>query len=225
MMIQKYLFQNNHKIKIRIIEKILNFLYPNPKTNLYYINDYTLLIAILLTARSNEKIVNKVTNKLFNFIKSPYDLIVTPIKNIKYLIKKIGLYNRKSENIYKLSFILINKYNGFIPKDLSKLKKLPGVGHKTASVFLSHINNSFNVFPIDTHIYRMMIRWEICICEKKNIFHVEKCAKKYFKRKNWSKLHLQIIFYGREYSPSKKWNKKKDIIYQELLNKKLLSKR
>ncbi|WP_185865058.1 endonuclease III domain-containing protein [Blattabacterium cuenoti] len=201
--------------KIKIIEKILNFLYPNPKDNLYYINEYTFLIAIILSSRCKEVDVNKVTKILFKKIQSPYDIIKFSIKTIKKYIRNLGLQNKKSKIIYNLSILLINNYNGFIPKNFIELKKLPGIGNKTASVFLSKFSN-IKVFPIDTHINRMMYRWGLS--DGKSISNTEKHAPFFFKKKNWKKLHLQILSYAKEYSPSKKWNKKKDIIYQELLD-------
>ncbi|WP_341655810.1 endonuclease III [Blattabacterium cuenoti] len=205
--------------KIKIIENILDFLYPNPTSTLYYINEYTLLISIMLSSRTQEKKVNEITKILFKKINKPIDTIYTPIENITNIIKHIGLYKKKSKNIYDLSVILIKKYNGIIPKNISELKFLPGIGHKTASVFLSHVSNEY-VFPVDTHIHRMMFRWKLS--NGKNVKQTEQDAKRFFKKKNWKKLHLQIIFYAKKYSPSRKWNLKKDIIYQELLNNNLL---
>ncbi|WP_185857367.1 endonuclease III domain-containing protein [Blattabacterium cuenoti] len=205
--------------KKNIIERILDFLYPNPTSTLYYINEYTLLISIILTAKSKEKKVNEITKLLFKKIKTPMDTICISIEEIKNYIKNIGLYNIKSKNIYDLSVILIEEYNGIIPKDILKLKSLPGVGHKTASVFLSHVSNE-SVFPVDTHIHRMMFRWKLS--NGKNVKQTEQDAKRIFKKENWKKLHFQIIFYAKKYSPSQKWDYKKDIIYQELLINNLL---
>ncbi|WP_185869658.1 endonuclease III domain-containing protein [Blattabacterium cuenoti] len=205
--------------KIKIIERILDFLYPNPIKTLYYINDYTLLIAIILTSKSKEQKVNEITKKLFKIIKEPKDIVNLSLKNLKFFIKSIGLYNIKSKNIYDLSIILIKKYNGIIPNNILELESFPGVGHKTASVFLSITNNY--VFPVDTHIHRMMYRWKLS--NGKNVKNTEKDAKRIFNKKNWKKLHFQIILYGKEYSPSKNWNLKKDIIYQELINNNLLN--
>lgn len=205
--------------KTKIIETILDSLYPSPTSTLYYINEYTLLISVLLTAKSKEKKVNEITKHLFKKIRTPRDMIRFSVDEIKNFIKNIGLYNKKSKNIYDLSTILINKYNNVIPKNISILKSLPGVGHKTASVFLSHVSN-VPVFPVDTHIHRMMARWQLS--DGKNVKKTEKDAKRIFNKINWKKLHLQIIFYAKEYSPSKKWNVNKDIIYQELLRNNLL---
>ncbi|WP_341658642.1 endonuclease III [Blattabacterium cuenoti] len=166
--------------KIKIIENILDFLYPNPTPTLYYINEYTLLISIMLSSRSQEKKVNEITKILFKKINNPIDTIYTPIENIKNIIKHIGLYKKKSKNIYDLSVILIKKYNGIIPKNISELKFLPGIGHKTASVFLSHVSNE-PVFPVDTHIHRMMFRWKLS--NGKNVKQTERDAKRFFKKK------------------------------------------
>ncbi|BBA16994.1 endonuclease III domain-containing protein [Blattabacterium cuenoti] len=192
----------------------MNFLYPNPIPTLYYTNEYTLLISILLSSRTQEKKVNEITKILFKKIKKPTDTVCLSIKNMENIIKNIGIYKKKSKNIYDLSVILIKKYNELIPKNISELKSLPGIGHKTASVFLSYVSN-IPVFPVDTHIHRMMIRWKLS--NGKNVQQTEKDAKRFFKKENWKKLHLQIIFYAKKYSPSRKWNLKKDLIYQELI--------
>ncbi|WP_185867187.1 endonuclease III domain-containing protein [Blattabacterium cuenoti] len=205
--------------KIKIIENILDFLYPNPTSTLYYINEYSLLISIILTARSKEKKVNEITKFLFTKIETPMDIIRFSIEEIKNIIKNIGLYNKKSKNIYDLSNILINKYNGIIPKNILELKSLPGVGDKTASVFLSYVSDQY-LFPVDTHIHRMMFRWKLS--NGKSVKQTEKDAKRVFKKQNWKKLHFQIISYAKEYSPSQRWNLKKDIIYKELFNNNLL---
>ncbi|WP_341658983.1 endonuclease III [Blattabacterium cuenoti] len=177
--------------KIKIIENILDFLYPNPTPTLYYINEYTLLISIMLSSRSQEKKVNEITKILFKKINNPIDTICTPIENIKNIIKHIGLYKKKSKNIYDLSVILIKKYNGIIPKNISELKFLPGIGHKTASVFLSHISNQ-SVFPVDTHIHRMMFRWKLS--NGKNVKQTERDAKRFFKKKIGKNYIFKLFF-------------------------------
>ncbi|WP_238783761.1 endonuclease III domain-containing protein [Blattabacterium cuenoti] len=175
----------------------------------------------MLTSRSKEKKVNEITRSLFKRIKKPHDVIFFSLNEMKNFIRKIGLFNKKAKNIYNLSILLIEKHDGNVPKCMNKLKDLPGIGRKTASVFLSHVSE-YPVFPIDTHIHRMMFRWELS--NGKNVKKTEKDAKFIFSKKNWKKLHLQIIFYGREYSPSRKWNLKRDIIYQKLVNNNLLKK-
>ncbi|WP_201260516.1 endonuclease III domain-containing protein [Blattabacterium punctulatus] len=208
-----------NKKKIKIIIDTLDFIYPNPISSLYYINEFTLLLAILLTSRSKEEKVNELTKHFFKKIKNPQDIIQLTINEIKNSIKNIGLYNKKSINIYNLSNILINKYHGIIPNDILELESLPGVGHKSASVFLFH-RSKIPVFPVDTHIHRMMFRWKLS--NGKNVKQTEQDAKRIFSKKKWKKLHLQIIFYGKKYSPSRKWNLKKDIIYQKLVHNHLL---
>lgn len=205
--------------KALIIRKILDSLYPNPKSSLYHINEYTLLIAIILSAKSRENKVNEVTGYLFEIIKKPKDFIMTPTVIIKKYLRNIGLYNRKYNHIYNLSNILLKEYKGIIPKNIYQLESLPGVGHKTASVFLSHVSE-IPVFPVDTHIHRMMFRWKLS--DGKNVKKTEKDAKSIFKKIYWKKLHFQIINYGREYSPSINWNKNTDIIYKKLLINNLL---
>ncbi|WP_185882970.1 endonuclease III domain-containing protein [Blattabacterium cuenoti] len=210
----------NVKNKINIIEKTLDLLYPNPTISLYYTNEYTLLLAIILTAKSKEKRVNHITKELFKIISSPLDFINLDSKIIKHHIRHIGLYNKKYKSIYNLSIILIKKYKKCIPKNIIDLEKLPGVGHKTASVFLSYISDNNFFFPIDTHIHRLMKRWKLS-CGS-NVKKTEKDAKYFFAKKNWKKLHIQMILYGRTYSPSRKWIIKNDIIYQKLLHYNLL---
>ncbi|WP_238785611.1 endonuclease III domain-containing protein [Blattabacterium cuenoti] len=172
------------------------------------------MISIILTTRSREEKVNLVTKKIFKQIRSPHDIIKLGINKIKQLIKKLGLHNKKSENIYNLSKILIKKYNGSIPKNIIELEKLPGVGHKTASLFLSNISKKY-FFPIDTHIHRLIYKWKLS--SGKSVKKTEVDVKRLFKKYKWKKLHLQIISYGKEFSPSYTWKLRKDIIYQELL--------
>ncbi|AWU43953.1 endonuclease III [Blattabacterium sp. (Cryptocercus kyebangensis)] len=207
------------KKKIKIIIDTLDFLYPNPISSLYHINEYTLLLAIMLTSRSKEKKVNELTKHFFKKIQNPQEILKISINDIKNSIKNIGLYNKKAINIYNISNILIDKYHGVIPKNFSELESLPGIGHKSASVFLFHRSKK-PVFPVDTHIHRMMFRWKLS--NGKNVEQTEKDAKRVFPKKKWKKLHLQIIFYGKNYSPSRRWNPKKDIIYQKLVNNHLL---
>ncbi|WP_223843691.1 endonuclease III domain-containing protein [Blattabacterium cuenoti] len=216
----KFKFSLKIKKKINIIENILDDLYPNPSNNLYFINEYTLLIAIILTAKSKEQKVNEITKIFFKKFSSPKELIGLSINEIENNIKEIGLYKKKSHYIHKLSNDLIKKYKGVIPKNICLLKKLPGVGQKTASVFLSYMNRNYSVFPIDTHIKRLMKRWKLS--HGRSFKQTEKDAKKLFKEKHWKKLHLQLISYGREYSPSRNWNIEKDIIYNKLKKYNLL---
>ena len=184
----------------------LEKLYPETPVPLDHSDPYTLLIAVLLSAQCTDVMVNRVTPSLFKLANNPFDMIKLTPDEIREIIKPCGLSPKKSHAIYNLSHILIDKYNGEVPKEMELLEELPGVGHKTASVVVSQ---AFGVpaFPVDTHIHRLLIRWGIT--KGKNVVETEKDAKKLFPKELWNKLHLQIIFYGREYSPAR--NPKYDI--------------
>lgn len=191
----------------------LEKLYPTTPIPLDHTDPYTLLIAVLLSAQCTDKRVNIVTPDLFALADSPEQMIKLDVEQIREIIRPCGLSPRKSKAIYDLSHILINEHNGEVPESFEELEKLPGVGHKTASVVMSQ---AFNVpaFPVDTHIHRLMIRWGLT--SGKNVTQTEKDAKSLFPRERWNKLHLQIIFYGREYSPARGWNLETDFITQRL---------
>lgn len=191
----------------------LEKLYPTTPIPLDHTDPYTLLIAVLLSAQCTDKRVNIVTPDLFALADSPEQMIKLDVEQIREIIRPCGLSPRKSKAIYDLSHILINEHNGEVPESFEELEKLPGVGHKTASVVMSQ---AFNVpaFPVDTHIHRLMIRWGLT--NGKNVTQTEKDAKSLFPRERWNKLHLQIIFYGREYSPARGWNLETDFITQRL---------
>lgn len=191
----------------------LEKLYPTTPIPLDHTDPYTLLIAVLLSAQCTDKRVNIVTPDLFALADSPEQMIKLDVEQIREVIRPCGLSPRKSKAIYDLSHILINEHNGEVPESFEELEKLPGVGHKTASVVMSQ---AFNVpaFPVDTHIHRLMIRWGLT--NGKNVTQTEKDAKSLFPRERWNKLHLQIIFYGREYSPARGWNLETDFITQRL---------
>lgn len=182
------------------IQKTLNKLYPQPIPPLNYTNHFELLIAVLLSAQCTDKTVNRITPLLFERASHPKVMARLNLSTIKSIIKPCGLYIQKAEAIKELSRILINKHNGEVPADLDDLKQLPGVGHKTASVVLVQ---GFNIpaFPVDTHIHRLGTRWGIS--NGKNVKQTEIDFKKIFPYKNWGKLHLQIIYYGREYCPAR----------------------
>lgn len=182
--------------------------YPETPVPLDHTDSYTLLIAVLLSAQCTDKRVNLITPTLFSRANNPFDMIKLTVEEIREIIKPCGLSPRKSHAIFTLSQILIDKYNGKVPADFEKLEELPGVGHKTASVVMAQ---AFGVpaFPVDTHIHRLLVRWGMT--SGKNVVETEKDAKKYFPRELWNKLHLQIIFYGREFSPAR--SPKKDIDY------------
>ena len=203
----------NKEEKAEYIMEELEKLYPTTPIPLDHTDTYTLLIAVLLSAQCTDKRVNIVTPDLFALADTPEQMIKLDVEQIREIIRPCGLSLRKSKAIYDLSHILINEHNGEVPESFEKLEKLPGVGHKTASVVMAQ---AFNVpaFPVDTHIHRLMIRWGLT--SGKNVSQTEKDAKYLFPRERWNKLHLQIIFYGREYSPAKGWNLETDFITQRL---------
>jgi endonuclease-3 len=186
----------------------LEKLYPETPVPLDHKDSYTLLIAVLLSAQCTDERVNKITPLLFNKADNPIDMVKLSVDEIKEIIRPCGLSPQKSKAIYTLSQILIDKFNGIVPEDIDELEKLPGVGHKTASVVMSQ---SFGhpMFPVDTHIHRLLTRWGIT--NGKSVTQTEKDAKTLFPKEYWNKLHLQIIFYGREYSPAR--SPKSDIDY------------
>ena len=207
--------------KVVYIIKTLDELYPEVTPPLDHKDPYTLLIAVLLSAQSTDKRVNLITPELFKYADNPFKMIDLSIDKIKKIIRPIGLSNTKSKGIYNLSKILIEKFNGKVPDSIEELEKLPSVGHKTASVVMSQ-GFGHQTFPVDTHIHRLMYRW--ALSNGSNVDKTERDAKRIFPKNNWNKLHLQIIFYGREYSPARGWNMKKDIITQKVGRKSILNK-
>jgi endonuclease-3 len=195
--------------KVKFTIDTLEKLYPEVPVPLDHKDPYTLLIAVLLSAQSTDVRVNQITPLLFAKADNPYDMIKLSVEEIREIIKPVGLSPMKSKGIYGLSKILVEQYDGIVPKELEKLEQFPGVGHKTASVVVSQ---AFNIpaFPVDTHIHRLMYRWGFS--NGKNVVQTEKDAKRLFPKDKWNKLHLQIIWYGREYSPARGWNLDKDII-------------
>lgn len=190
----------------------LEKLYPETPIPLDHSDSFTLLIAVLLSAQCTDARVNIVTPHLFKRASNPFDMVKLSIEEIREIIKPCGLSPAKSKAIYNLSHILINEYNGEVPASFEALEALPGVGHKTASVVMSQ---AFDVpaFPVDTHIQRLMTRWKLT--NGKSVAQTERDAKKLFPKESWNKLHLQIIFYGREYSPAR-GSLKNDFITQTL---------
>ncbi len=182
--------------RAKIIINELDKLYPVTPIPLDHINPYTLLVAVVLSAQSTDKKVNELTKDLFIKADTPEKMIKLGIKNIYQYIKQLGLSNQKSKNIYHLSKILIEKFNSKIPNNFVELESLPGVGHKTASVVMSQVFN-IPAFPVDTHIHRLSQRWGLT--KGTNVIQTEKDLKKIFPKNKWNKLHLQIIFYGREF--------------------------
>lgn len=187
----------------------LEKLYPTTPVPLNHSDSFTLLIAVLLSAQCTDERVNKITPLLFSKAATPAEMVLLTVEEIREIIKPCGLSPKKSSAIHTLSHILLEKYNGQVPADFEALEELPGVGHKTASVVMTQ---AFGVpaFPVDTHIHRLLTRWGIT--SGKNVVETEKDAKKLFPKTLWNKLHLQIIFYGREYSPARSPKKDKDFI-------------
>jgi endonuclease-3 len=187
----------------------LERLYPETPIPLDHSDAYTLLIAVLLSAQCTDERVNKITPNLFKKAKTPYEMILLSVEEIREIIRPCGLSPRKSQAIWDLSNIIIDKHLGEVPSNFEDLELLPGVGHKTASVVMSQ---AFGVpaFPVDTHIHRLLTRWGIS--SGKNVEETEREAKKLFPKETWNKLHLQIIFYGREYSPARSPKKEIDFI-------------
>jgi len=206
--------------KVTFTIETLQKLYPTIPVPLDHKDPYTLLIAVLLSAQSTDVRVNKITPLLFAEADNPYDMVKMTPEEIREIIKPVGLSPMKSKGIYGLSKILIEKYDGQVPQELELLEQLPAVGHKTASVVVSQ---AFGIpaFPVDTHIHRLMYRWGFS--NGKNVVQTEKDAKRLFPKELWNDLHLQIIWYGREYSPARGWNLEKDIITKKIGRKTVLN--
>lgn len=195
--------------KVDFVINTLKELYPTIPVPLEHKDPYTLLIAVLMSAQSTDVRVNQITPLLFAKADNPYDMIKLSVEEIREIIKPVGLSPMKSKGIHGLSHILIDKHNGEVPKTYEELEALPAVGHKTAAVVLSQ---AFGIpaFPVDTHIHRLMYRWNLT--NGKNVIQTEKDAKRLFPKELWNDLHLQIIWYGREYSPARGYDLDKDII-------------
>ena len=195
--------------KVQFVIDTLQEKYPTIPIPLDHKDPYTLLIAVLMSAQSTDVRVNQITPLLFAKADNPFDMVKLSVEEIREIIKPVGLSPMKSKGIHGLSKILIEKYNGEVPQDIALLEELPAVGHKTASVVVAQ---AFGIpaFPVDTHIHRLMYRWGLT--NGKNVVQTEKDAKRLFPKALWNDLHLQIIWYGREYSPARGWNLDKDII-------------
>ncbi|GIM52614.1 endonuclease III [Capnocytophaga cynodegmi] len=206
--------------KVAFVIDTLEEIYPKVDVPLNHKDPYTLLIAVLLSAQSTDARVNQITPLLFAKADNPYDMVKLSVEEIREIIKPVGLSPAKSKGIYELSHILIEKHNGEVPQSFEYLEELPAVGHKTASVVMSQ---AFGVpaFPVDTHIHRLMYRWGLS--NGKNVTQTEKDAKRLFPEEKWNKLHIQIILYGREYSPARGWNIEKDIITKTIGRKSVIN--
>ena len=211
----------NKQDKVHYIIATLEGLYPKTPIPLDHKDPYTLLIAVLLSAQCTDERVNKITPKLFKIADTPNKMIKLSIADIEDIIRPCGLSPMKSKGIYGLSKMIIEKHNGKVPNNFKDLEEFPAVGHKTASVVMSQ---AFGVpaFPVDTHIHRLMYRWGLT--NGKNVETTEKDAKRLFPITLWNKLHLQIIYYGREFSPARGWNIDADIITKKIGRKSILKK-
>lgn len=208
------------KEKVNFVIKTLNNLYPEIPIPLDHKDPYTLLIAVLLSAQCTDVRVNQITPLLFAKADNPYDMVKMSVEDIKTIIRPCGLSPMKSKGIYGLSQILIEQHNGEVPQSFEALEALPAVGHKTASVVMAQ---AFGVpaFPVDTHIHRLMYRWNLS--NGKSVTQTEKDAKRLFPKELWNDLHLQIIWYGREYSPARGWNLENDLITKTVGRKSVLN--
>lgn len=209
----------NKQERITFVINTLKEKYPSIPVPLDHKDPYTLLVAVLLSAQCTDVRVNKITPLLFAKADNPYDMVKMTEEEIREIIRPCGLSPMKSKGIYGLSQILIEKYDGKVPQDFKALEELPAVGHKTASVVMSQ---AFGVptFPVDTHIHRLMYRWNLT--NGKNVIQTEKDAKRIFPKELWNDLHLQIIWYGREYSPARGWDLNSDIITKTIGRKSVI---
>ena len=186
----------NETQRAKIILKILKKTYPKTTIPLKHRNTFTLLISVLLSAQCTDVNVNNVTRNIYPIYNKPEHFVKLGKKKIERLIRSIGIFRIKAKSIYNLSKILVDKYKGKVPKSFEELEKLPGVGHKTASVVMAQ-GFGYPAFPVDTHIHRLAQRWGLT--NGKNVIQTEKDLKRLFPKRYWNKLHLQIIYFGREY--------------------------
>jgi len=209
------------KDKVAFTIKTLERLYPEIPIPLDHKDPYTLLIAVLLSAQSTDLRVNKITPLLFARASTPTEMVKLTVEEIRDIIRPVGLSPMKSKGIRGLSKILLEKHNGLVPQSFEALEELPSVGHKTASVVMAQ---AFGVpaFPVDTHIHRLMYRWGFS--NGKSVIQTERDAKRLFPKEKWNDLHLQIIWYGREYSPARGWDLDRDIITKKIGRKTVLKR-
>ncbi len=205
------------KQRAQIVQEELEKLYPEVPIPLDHKDAYTLMVAVALSAQTTDKKVNQITPKLFAVADTPEKMAKLSVEEIKELIKEIGLSNSKAKNLKKMAEVLVEKFNSVVPQTFEELESLAGVGHKTASVVMSQ-GFGFPAFPVDTHIHRLMTQWKLT--SGKNVVETERDAKSLWDESVWNKLHLQIIFYGREYSPAR-GNKEKDFILKLLFPEKI----
>ena len=186
----------NLRERVQYIDRTLNELYPQPPIPLDHQDEYTLLVAVLLSAQCTDERVNKITPSLFELADNPTDMAKQSVDQINTIVRPCGLAPRKAQAIRNLSSILINEYSGEVPSSFEELESLPGVGHKTASVVMSQAFN-YPAFPVDTHIHRLAQRWKLT--SGKSVVQTERDLKRHFAKERWNALHLQIIYYGREH--------------------------
>ncbi len=203
------------KQRAALVQQELEKLYPEVPIPLNHTNPFTLMVAVALSAQTTDKKVNQVTPNLFKVAGTPEEMAELEVEEIRELIKEIGLSNTKAKNLKKMAELLLERYNGVVPQTYEELEALPGVGHKTASVVMSQ-GFGFPAFPVDTHIHRLMTLWKLT--SGKNVVETEKDAKSIWPESVWNKLHLQIIYYGREYSPAR-GKGEKDFITKMLFEK------
>ena len=203
------------KQRAKIVEQELEKLYPETPIPLDHTDPFTLLVAVALSAQSTDKKVNEITPALFKIAPNAEKLALLEVHEIKEIIKEIGLSNTKARNLKSMAELLVGRHNGLVPQTYEHLEALPGVGHKTASVVMSQ---AFGIpaFPVDTHIHRLMKQWKLT--KGKNVEETERDAKSLFPENKWNKLHLQIIYYGREYSPAR-GSQERDYITRMLFEK------
>ncbi|SHF08190.1 endonuclease III domain-containing protein [Chryseobacterium takakiae] len=203
------------KQRAELVQRELEKLYPQVPIPLDHTDPYTLMVAVALSAQTTDKKVNQVTPELFRVAGTPEKMAQLEVEEIRELIKEIGLSNTKARNLKRMAELLLERHNGVVPQTYEELEALPGVGHKTASVVMSQ-GFGFPAFPVDTHIHRLMTQWKLT--SGKNVVETEKDAKAIWPESVWNKLHLQIIFYGREYSPAR-GKGEKDFITKMLFEK------
>ncbi|MDA1198439.1 MAG: endonuclease III [Proteobacteria bacterium] len=191
----------NENKRVKLILKILNQIYPKIRIPLKHTNKFTLLVSVLLSAQCTDVQVNNVTKNIYPQYNKPEHFVKLGRKKIQRLIKSIGIFRVKAKSIFLMSKQLIQNHNGRVPKSFEELEKLPGVGHKTASVVMSQ-GFGQPAFPVDTHIHRLAQRWGLT--NGKNVVQTENDLKRLFPKKTWNKLHLQMIYYGREYCQARK---------------------
>jgi len=204
------------KQRAELIQQELEKLYPVVPIPLDHSDAFTLMVAVALSAQTTDRKVNQVTPNLFKVAGTPEKMAQLEVSEIKELIKEIGLSNIKAKNLKRMAELLLERHQGVVPQTYEELEALPGVGHKTASVVMSQAFG-FPAFPVDTHIHRLMKLWQLT--SGKNVVETEKDAKNIFPESVWNKLHLQIIYYGREYSPAR-GNGEKDFLTKMMFEKK-----